>query len=71
MRTTDWKWAALAAAGIVSVPVVRPQEPGNMPSSYAPVDIHETFAAIRNRMTVAKPEIMRRQMAIAASTEDR
>jgi hypothetical protein len=51
-------------------PVVRSQEPGNKPSSCAPVDIHETFAAIMNRITVAKPEIMRCQMALLQQRYD-
>ena len=70
MNRNLWKWGALAAALIVSVQVMRPQEAGNKASSYAPVDIHETFAAILNRMTAAKPEIMRRQMALLEQRYD-
>ena len=46
MNRNLWKWSALSAALIVSIQVIRPQETGSKPSSYAPVDIHETFAAI-------------------------
>jgi len=70
MNRNLWKWGALAAALIVSVQVMRPQEAGNKASSYAPVDIHETFAAILNRMTASKPEIMRRQTALLEQRYD-
>jgi len=70
MNRNLWKWSALAAALIVSVQMMRPQEAGKKSSSYAPVDIHETFAAIMNRMTAAKPEIMRRQMALLEQRYD-
>ena len=40
------------------------------PSSYAPVDIHETFAAIMARMSAAKPDIMKRQMALLEERYD-
>ena len=70
MSRNLWKWIALAAALIVSVQVMHPQEAGNKSSSYAPVDIHETFTAILNRMAAAKPEIMRRQMALLEQRYD-
>jgi len=70
MNRNLWKGGALAAALIVSVQVIRPQEAGTKSSSYAPVDIHETFAAILNRMTAAKPEIMRRQMTLLEQRYD-
>jgi len=70
MNRNLWKWIALAAALIVSVQVMHPQEAGNKSSSYAPVDIHETFTAILNRMAAAKPEIMRRQMALLEQRYD-
>jgi cytochrome c peroxidase len=38
------------------------QDSGKQATSYAPVDIKETFASIMARMTGAKPEIMKRQM---------
>ena len=70
MNRNLWKWIALAAALIVSVQVMHPQEAGNKSSSYAPVDIHETFTASLNRMAAAKPEIMRRQMALLEQRYD-
>ena len=70
MNRNLWKWSGLAAALIVSVQLMCPQEAANKPSSYAPVDIHETFAAILNRMTAAKPEIMKRQMALLEQRYD-
>jgi cytochrome c peroxidase len=70
MNRNLWKWSALAVALIVSVQMMRPQEAGKKSSSYAPVDIHETFAAIMNRMTAAKPEIMKRQMALLEQRYD-
>jgi hypothetical protein len=52
-------WSAVAMAGLLVIagpglPQVRGQ------SSYAPVDIKETFASIMARMTRAKPEIAKR-----------
>lgn len=38
------------------------QESGKKPSSYAPVAVHEDFAAIMARMRAAKPDVMKRQM---------
>src|SRR5437588_421179 len=70
MNRNLWKWSALSAALIVSIQMIRPQETGSKPSSYAPVDVHETFAAILNRMTAAKPEIMRRQMTLLEQRYD-
>jgi cytochrome c peroxidase len=40
------------------------------PSSYAPVDIHETFTTIMNRMSAAKPGIMKRQIAFLQERYD-
>jgi cytochrome c peroxidase len=39
-------------------------------SSYAPVDIKETFATIRARMSAAKAEVMKRQMDLLAQRYD-
>jgi cytochrome c peroxidase len=41
-----------------------------VPSSYAPVDIHESFASIMARMSAAKNEIVQRQAALLASRYD-
>ncbi len=40
------------------------QEKGTQPSSYSPVDIHESFASIMARMSAAKSGIMQRQQAL-------
>ena len=72
MKTTfrTSRWAALAAGLLLSVFAVRAQDNGKIPSSYAPVDIHETFATIQSRMTAAKPEIMARHMALLEQRYD-
>jgi hypothetical protein len=61
---TRWIQASIVTAGlVVGVGVLLAQD--NMrPSSYAPVDIHETFATIMNRMSAAKADIMKRQLAL-------
>src|ERR1035437_10159178 len=66
MKTTfhTTRWAVLAAGLLISVSAVRSQDNSKTPSSYMPVDIHESFSTIMNRMTAAKPEIMQRHMAL-------
>ena len=63
MNIRHFKWASLAG-GVVAVLGILAAQDAQRASSYAPVDIHETFAAIMTRMTAAKPEIMRRQLAL-------
>ena len=41
-----------------------------LPSSYAPVVIEESFATIFQRMTAAKPKVMARQMALLKKRYD-
>ena len=41
-----------------------------LPSSYAPVDIHEALASTMARMSAAKPDIMKRQLALLAERYD-
>src|SRR3981189_1557314 len=41
-----------------------------VPSSYMPVDIHESFTSIMSRMSAAKPEIMRRQTTLLEQRYD-
>ena len=55
MKTTfrTSRWAALAAGLLISVSAVHSQDNSKIPSSYMPVDIHESFSAIMNRMTAA------------------
>ena len=62
MNIRYFKCAGLAG-GLVAVLGVLPAQAQHA-SSYAPVDIHETFSAIMTRMTAAKAEIMRRQLAL-------
>ena len=63
-------WAALAAGLLISVFTVRSQDDSKTPSSYMTVDIHESFSTIMNRMTAAKPEIMKRHMALLEQRYD-
>src|SRR5580700_9040936 len=65
------KWAkpTMLAAGLAAgVGLLLAQE--KMSSSYAPVDIHEGFAAILARMSTAKPEIMKRQQTLLEERYD-
>src|ERR1035437_7664978 len=72
MKTTfhTSRWAALAAGLLISVSAVHSQDNSKIPSSYMPVDIHESFSTILSRMTAAKPEIMKRHMALLAERYD-
>jgi len=67
---TRWIQASIVTAGlVVGVGVILAQD--NMrPSSYAPVDIHEAFATIVTRMSAAKGDIMKRQMALLEQRYD-
>src|ERR1017187_32706 len=62
--------AILAAGFLISASAVRAQDNSKTPSSYMPVDIHESFSNIMNRMTAAKPEIMKRHMALLEQRYD-
>jgi cytochrome c peroxidase len=55
------KWGALAVFLALAVQKIRPQDTNVRPSSYAPVDLHESFATVMSRMVAAKAEIMKRQ----------
>ncbi len=46
------------------------QKKGTQPSSYMPVDIHESFASIMARMSAAKSGIMQRQQALLEERYD-
>ena len=61
-------WPVLMVCVVAAFSIARSQDGGNMtkPSSYMPVDIREDFSAVMNRMKAAKPEVMRRQMALLA-----
>src|SRR5712671_6807013 len=60
----------LSAALLITVSASRSQENGKKPSSYAPVDVHESFSAIMSRMSAAKPGLMKRQMALLEQRYD-
>jgi cytochrome c peroxidase len=70
MKQNSLKWAALSGGGLVIGIGVLLAQDGKQPSSYMPVDIHETFSAIYSRMTAAKPEIMRRHKALLEQRYD-
>ena len=63
MSIRHFYWAGLAG-GLVAILGVLPAQDGKQPSSYAPVDIHEAFSATMARMSAAKAEIVRRQLAL-------
>jgi cytochrome c peroxidase len=57
--------AALTLTGVVVALAQAPEShTSEQPSSYMPVDIHESFSSILSRMSAAKPQIMKRQMAL-------
>lgn len=64
------RWAMLAVGLLLGVRAARSQDNDKTPSSYAPVDIHESFSTILSRMTAAKPEIMKRHMALLEQRYD-
>ena len=64
------RWIVLAVGLLMSARAARSQDNDKKPSSYAPVDIHESFSTIRARMSAAKPEIMKRQMALLEQRYD-
>jgi cytochrome c peroxidase len=64
-RSTRLARAACAATlGFLITSIVSAQEAGKKPSSYAPVDIREDFAAIMSRMKATRADVMNRQMAL-------
>ncbi|KAF0216289.1 MAG: hypothetical protein FD174_3743 [Geobacteraceae bacterium] len=70
--TFKHNWTRLVIlVGILTVfGVSNAQEPEKKSSSYAPVDIKEDFATIMARMKGAKPEVMKRQMALLKERYD-
>src|SRR5260370_3445191 len=71
MRITQsgFRWAAMSGGLVIGFASLLAQD-GKHPSSYMPVDIHETFSAIFNRMTAAKAEIMSRHSALLEQRYD-
>ena len=62
--------AAGASLGLALVESAHAQEKGEKPTSYAPVDIHESFASILSRMKAAKAGVMKRQMTLLEQRYD-
>ena len=63
-RITQYRGVGLAilVMTLIVMGAAYAQDSGKQATSYAAVDIKETFASIMARMTAAKPEIMKRQM---------
>ena len=70
MKQRYWKWSPLIVGMMMTAHAVRPEETGKTRSSYAPVDIHESFSKIMIRMAAAKPEVMKRHMALLEQRYD-
>lgn len=69
VKESSLKWAALSGGLVIAFGGLFAQD-GKQASSYMPVDIHETFSVIFSRMTAAKPEIMRRHLALLEQRYD-
>jgi cytochrome c peroxidase len=65
-------WLAVLVLGLTAAAIGLPgaDAQGAKPSSYAPVVIHEDFDAVMARMKAAKPEVMKRQMALLEARYD-
>src|SRR5450759_2937442 len=65
-RITKYRGVGLAmlVMTLIVMGVAYAQDSGKGATSYSPVDIKEDFASIMARMKTAKPEIMKRQMAL-------
>jgi cytochrome c peroxidase len=60
-----WIRVSIVAVGLlVGARLVLGQDKGRPSGSYAPVDIHEAFSAVLARMSAAKSDFLRRQMAL-------
>ncbi len=60
----------VTASVFAAIGVVSGQDPPKKPSSYAPVVITEPFPSVVARMKAAKPEIMKRQLALLEERYD-
>src|SRR5437870_9861673 len=65
-----WALVGSLCLGMLALGIAYSQEANQKPSSYMPVDIKESFAAIMARMTAAKPEVMKRQMDLLNARYD-
>lgn len=72
MRSKRWIQFTVLAGGVAAgaAALLAQNQAQAPPSSYSPVVIRETFTAIMNRMSAAKPEIMKRHMALLAERYD-
>jgi hypothetical protein len=55
---------------VVAVQKIHPQDTNVRPSSYAPVDLHESFATVMSRMVAAKAEVIKRQTDLLTQRYD-
>jgi len=62
--------AGLAWVIVLSAMVAGAAEPAEQPSSYMPVDIHESFASVMTRMSAAKEGVNQRQADLLTSRYD-
>jgi cytochrome c peroxidase len=69
MKPSSLKGAALSGGLVLGFAALLAQD-GKQPSSYMPVDIHESFSSIFRRMSAAKPEIMKRHLALLEQRYD-
>lgn len=69
-KASNLTWVVLIIGTLTGAGVLLSQEAGKKTSSYAPVDIQEDFATIMARMKAAKPDVMRRQMALLEERYD-
>jgi cytochrome c peroxidase len=65
-----WAWLGTLAVIVMVTGISYAEEPKQKGTSYSPVDIKESFAAIMARMKVAKPEVMKRQMDVLQERYD-
>src|SRR5262245_13664122 len=70
MRRSTWVCIALAGACAAVALGERAREAGEQPSSYMPVDLHESFDAVLSRMKAAKAGIQQRQATLLAERYD-
>ncbi len=65
-----WAWLGTLAVIVMVTGIPYAEEAKQKGTSYSPVDIKESFAAIMARMKVAKPEVMKRQMDVLQERYD-
>jgi cytochrome c peroxidase len=69
LRLVGWALLGLVATVCVVLGIPYAEEP-KKPTSFAPVDLKEDFAAVMARMKAAKPDIMKRQMDLLSERYD-